>query len=73
MTIESKDAEILVRTPINSKIPGISSARAIGTCISAGSPRGPVKNPAKPGPNFPEPWAIKITPMVARNPMLTIS
>ena len=73
MTIESKDADILVSMPNNSKIPGTSSAKAIGICISAGSPRGPVKNPVKPGPNFPEPCAIKITPIAARIPILTIS
>ena len=71
--IESKDAEILVNTPTINKIPGIVSARAIGICISAGSPKGPVKNPTKPEPNFPVPCAINITPTAARRPQNAMS
>ena len=71
--IESNDAEILVKTPKISNIPGTVSAKAIGICISAGSPNGPVKNPIKAGPNFPDQCKMKITPIAARIPMNAIS
>ena len=55
ITIDNNEDEILVKTPIINNIPGIVSANAIGICISGGNPRGPVRNPTKPGLNFPVP------------------
>ena len=55
ITIDNNEDEILVKTPIINNIPGIVSANAIGICISGGSPRVPVRNPTKPGLNFPVP------------------
>lgn len=71
--MDNKDAEILVKTPIINKIPGIVSAKAIGICISGGNPSGPVRNPTKPGLNFPVPWAMNITPITVLNPINAIS
>jgi len=72
MIIDNNDAEILVKTPIISKIPGIVSARAKGICISGGKPRGPVRKPTKPSPNLPVPCAMKIAPTAALKPQNAI-
>ena len=73
MIMESNEAETLLRTPIIIKIPGINSANAIGICISAGSPNGPVRNPTKPSPNLLTPWAMKIAPMADLKPIIAMS
>ena len=51
MIIEINDADNLLRTPMINKIPGISSANAIGICNSAGNPMFG-KFSANPGLNF---------------------
>ena len=51
MMIEINDADNLLRTPMISKIPGTSSASAIGICNSAGNPMFG-KFSANPGLNF---------------------
>ena len=71
--IANKEAEILDKTPTIKRIPPTVSARAIGICNSAGSPKGPVRKPTKPGPNLPDPWTMKITPIVALRPQNAIS
>ena len=71
--IESNEDDILVITPIINKIPGITSARAIGICISAGRPTAPVRKPRNPSLNFGRPWRIKITPIEDLSPINTTS
>ena len=54
--IANREEEILDKTPTIKRIPPIVSARAIGICISAGSPtKGPVRKPTKSGPNLLDP------------------
>lgn len=72
LIIDNREQEILVKTPIIKRIPAIVSARAIGICISAGSPK-PVRKLTKPGPNLPDPATIKIAPIVALRPQNAIS
>ncbi len=66
------DAEILVRTPTINNIPEITSASAIGICISTGNPifSNILTNP---GPNFPDPCTMKITPIADLMPQFVIS
>ena len=71
--IANREEEILDKTPTIKRIPAIVSARAIGICNSAGSPKGPVSILAKPGPNLPDPSTIKIAPIVALRPQNAIS
>ena len=48
ITIESNDADNLLRIPIINKVPGINSANTSGICISTGIPLF-VKKFVKPG------------------------
>ena len=71
--IESNDAEILLKTPMINRIPGINSANAIGMCISGGNPK-LSKNPPNPGlPSLDMPATIKITPIDDLSPINEMS
>ena len=70
--IASNDAAILLMTPIISNMPEISSARAIGICISTGMPKFP-NMPANPGLNFPDPCTMNTVPIAALIPQLVMS
>lgn len=72
ITIESKDAEILVNPPMINNTPGTNSAKAIGICISAGNPM-LGRFSANPGPNFPRECIMNIMPIVTRTPKCAIS
>lgn len=73
MIIDSNDADILLKTPMIKRIPGIISASATGICISGGKPR-LLKNPPNPGLlNFDMPAAIKMTPIDDLKPINEIS
>ena len=70
--IEIKDADNLLSTPTISKIPGTSSASAIGICNSTGNPMFGKKF-ANPGSNFDIPCSMKIIPMADLKPINTAS
>ena len=72
MIIAISDAEILVRIPLINNIPEITSASAIGICISTGNPilSNMLINPV---PNFPTPAVMKITPIADLIPQFVTS
>ena len=72
MIIAISDAEILVKMPLINNIPEITSASAIGIYISTGIPIFP-SILTNPGPNFPAPVVMKITPIADLMPQFVMS
>ena len=72
ITIDNKDADILVSPPIINNTPGTNSANAIGNYISAGNPMFG-RFSAKLDPNFPRECMMNIIPMVMRTPKCATS
>ncbi len=64
---------ILVRTPVIKKIPPMNSARAIGNCISGGSPAVSTNQPYQLGSNFLILCTRKVAPKTARRPQWVMS